>query len=149
MPTEPPVIDHLLPQPGARLNLVVNSPAIEQAIRNQSAPTRAVGLGFLLFQGTQALYGLEGIGGPDALQIKAYEDLLDAGGIDHFGWGWLTVVAPETLDRLSPLLDLLNVGIVVTSKGQLTPGLVTSEDDRDPHIDTAVPPERVAAGFLR
>ncbi len=146
--TERPVIDHLLPQPGARLNLAANSPAIEQAIRNQSTPTRTVGLGFLLFQGTQALYGLEGIGGPDALQIKAYEDLLDAGGIDHFGWSWLTVVAPETLDRLSPLLDLLNVGMVVTNKGQHAPGLLRTEDDLDPRIDIAFRPSAWPRAFF-
>ncbi len=143
-----PVIDHLLPQPGARANLVVNSPAVEQAIRTQSAPTRAVGLGFLMFQGTQALYGLEGIGGPDAVQVKAYEDLLDAGGIDHAGWGWLTVVTPETLDRLSPLLDLLNVGMVVTSKGQSAPGLVRSENNLDPRIDIALRPSAWPRAFF-
>jgi hypothetical protein len=145
--TDHPVIDHLLPQPAARVNLIANSPAIEQVVRNQSAPTRAVGFGLLLFQGTQALYGLEGIGGPDALQIKAYEDLLDAGGIDR-GGSWLTLVAPETLDRLSPLLDLLNVGIVVTDHDQLTPGLVKSEDDRDTRIDTALRPSAWPRAFF-
>ena len=57
---------------------------------NQRA--RLVWIGFWSRAFTR-LYGLEGIGGADALQIPLYEELVSAGGIVRLG-SWFTTVAP-------------------------------------------------------
>ncbi len=115
--TDRTYLDKWLEQPARRVNLATNSPAIQNAPFGPN-PTRVVGLGNLLFEGTQALYGLEGIGGPDALVLGQYEDLVDGTGIPR-DWVWFTLVTPERLDRMGPLLDLLNVRFVVTPQDQL------------------------------
>ena len=140
-------IDKLLAQPTTRVDLSVQSPAIDQARAKVKEPTRAVGLDGLLFQGTQALYGLEGIGGPDALEIGPYEDLLDAGGTTR-QWGWLTLVGANRVTDLDPLLDLLNVGIVVTHQDERPAGLSKDEPDQDLVIDTATRPSRWPRAFF-
>ena len=129
------------------MNLAANSPAIRDAPFGPS-PTRVVGLGGLLFEGTQALYGLEGIGGPDALEIGRYEELVDGTGVPR-DLIWVTLVTPERLDRMGPLLDLLNVGFVVTPQNHLPAGLVKVGDDADPWIRHRRATERLAAGVLR
>jgi hypothetical protein len=128
-------LDRWLEQPGPRVNLATNSPAIRDAPLGPN-PTRVVGLGGLLYSGSQALYGLEGIGGPDALEIAPYEELVDGTGVPR-DLIWVTLVTPERLDRMDPLLDLLNVGFVVTPQDQLPAGLVKVGDDADPWIDIA------------
>ena len=50
--TDRPYLDKLLEQPGPRVNLATNSPAIRDAPLDPN-PTRVVGLGTLLFEGTQ------------------------------------------------------------------------------------------------
>jgi hypothetical protein len=128
-------VDKWLEQPMQRVNLATNSPAIRDAPLSAN-PTRVVGLGTVLFEGTQALYGLEGIGGPDPLEVGRYEELVDGTGIPR-DWVWATLVTSDRLDRMGPLLDLLNVGFVVTPQNQLPPPLVKVGDDADPWIDIA------------
>ena len=128
-------LDKWLEQPARRVNLATNSPAIRNASFGPT-PTRVVGLGFLLFEGTQALYGLEGIGGPDPLEMGPYEELVDATGVPRH-WPWLTLVTPDRLDRMGPLLDLLGVEFVITPQNQLAADLVKLGDDPDPWIDIA------------
>src|SRR5262249_8627715 len=142
-----PAIDRLLEQPTARVDLTAQSQAIKQVQAREHEPTRAVGVAGLLFQGTQALYGLEGIGGPDALEIGRYEDLLDAGGTTR-EWGWRTVVRADRIGDVDPLLDLLNVGIVVTHQDERPAGLMKNEADQDPEIDTATRPTRWPHAFF-
>ena len=48
-----------------------------------SEPARTVGIDTVLRAGSQGLYGLEGLGGPDALVNASYEQLVDAGHIDR------------------------------------------------------------------
>lgn len=116
--TDQPAIDRLLPQPRLRTSAGVTSPAVEAIKAAMTEPARTIGLGGYLLPGSQGLYGLEGIGGPDALQIEVYEDLVDAAKIER-PWGqlraggWLTLVSPGELARVSPLLDMLNVGFVL------------------------------------
>ena len=144
--TDRPYLDKLLEQPGPRVNLATNSPAIRDAPLDPN-PTRVVGLGTLLFEGTQALYGLEGIGGPDPLEMGPYQELVDGTGIPRDSI-WLTFVTPERLDRMGPLLDLLNVGLVITPQNQLAAGLVKVGDDADPWIDVTRRPSAWPRAFF-
>ena len=73
--------------------------------------------------------GWRGSGGPDALLSAPYEQLVDAGPIDRpdgplLAGGWLTLVSATSLDRLTPLLDLLNVGFVLARPERVLPGLI-------------------------
>ena len=145
--TDKTYLDKWLEQPARRVNLATNSPAIQNAPFGPN-PTRVVGLGALLFEGTQALYGLEGIGGPDPLEMRPYEELVDGTGVRR-DWIWLTFVMPDRLDRMGPLLDLLNVGFVITPQNQLAAGLVKVGDDADPWIDIATATGRLATCILR
>ena len=122
-------IDHLLTQPRMRVDFTATSPAVDAVHRVMTEPYRAVGLGIILRAGSQALYGLEGLGGPDALLIPPYEELVDAAQIDRpdgpfAAGGWLTLVSVASFDRLAPLLDLLNVGFVLAHPDAVLPGLV-------------------------
>jgi hypothetical protein len=81
-----------------------------------------------MFPGTQGLYSLEGIGGADALNLGPYEQLVDAAGIERpmgplAEGGWLTTVSPDSLKRLSPLLDMLNVEFLLAPADGLSWGL--------------------------
>jgi len=69
--------------------------------------------------GSQALYDVEGLGGPDALALAKYDELIDASGIWH--QGWLTRVGVHDVERLTTLLDMLNTGFLLTAP---VPGLI-------------------------
>jgi hypothetical protein len=70
--------------------------------------------------GIQALYGLEGLGGPDALEVPAYEELINASGM--WRWAWLTRVTVPDVSRVRPLLDMLNVGFFLVRSDYDVPG---------------------------
>jgi hypothetical protein len=72
---------------------------------------RAAGINWTLVEGSHPFYGLEGIGGADPMEVPVYRSLVDATGI----WRslWLTIVRNGDVGRLSPLLDMLNVGFLV------------------------------------
>jgi hypothetical protein len=90
--------------------------------RLATEPTRVLGLDLSLFSGTQALYGLEGIGGPDALRLDRYEQLLNASGIRR-EWGWHMLISKADVSGLSPLLDLLNVGFLLVVPNDVPAGV--------------------------
>ena len=115
-----PALDALLVQPRARVSLDANSPAVDSIHRETGEPTRTVGVEWTLFSGSHALYEIEGIGGPDALVVRNYEELVDAAGI----WrsSWLTRVGSHDVVRLAPLLDLLNVGFLLSAPQTVPPG---------------------------
>jgi hypothetical protein len=122
-------LDRMLTQPRLRAQIDAVSPAITAIHRTMTEPQRTIGLGANLRAGSQALYGLEGIGGPDALTLATYDELVDAGPIDRpdgpaAAGGWTTMVkTAASLDRLAPLLDLLNVGFVLAPVHNLPQGL--------------------------
>ena len=123
-----PALDQLLSQPRLRADLDATSPAVEAIHRAMNEPARTIGIDAVLRAGSQGLYGLEGLGGPDALMSAHYEQLLDAGPIDRpdgplLAVGWLTTVSATSFDRLAPLLDLLNVGFVLARPERVLPGL--------------------------
>jgi hypothetical protein len=107
-----PALDRVLLQPRFRVHLDQNSPTVDAIHRLAMEPTRVAGLGHVLFSGSQVLYEIEGIGGPDALQLEVYEQLMNAAGV-HREWGWLRTLSIPELPRLGPFLDLLNVGFLL------------------------------------
>ncbi len=124
-----PSLDRLLLQPRLRADLDATSPAVEAIYRAMSEPARTVGIDAVLRAGSQGLYGLEGLGGPDALVNPSYEQLVDAGRIDRPDGpfsvgGWTTLVSATSFDHLTPLLDMLNVGFVLARPERVLPGLV-------------------------
>ena len=121
--TAVPVLDDLLLQPRLRSELDKNSPAIDAVHRASTEPSRAVGLDWTLFAGSQALYELESIGGADALEVQNYRELVDAGGIWR-GMVWATMVPTSQVLELAPLLDLLNVSFLITPPGLAPDGLI-------------------------
>jgi hypothetical protein len=108
-------IDDQLIQPRGRADFTAHSPAMDAIHQDARAPARTVGLGELLFPGTQALYRAEGIGGPDALMLPKFEQLINASGVYRY-WTWNQLIGSGDLEKLGPLLDLLNVGYLVTAQ---------------------------------
>jgi hypothetical protein len=120
-----PSLDRLLAQPRLRADLDAMSPAVEAVHRGMAEPARTVGLGGVLIGGSQAIYDLEGIGGPDPLFMNYYQELINAAGIQRFeNPRWLTVVTAADVERMAPLMDILNVGFVLSPSGFTPPGLV-------------------------
>jgi hypothetical protein len=120
-----PPLDRLLAQPRLRADLDAMSPAVDAVHRAMTEPARAIGLGGALLGGSQALYGLEGIGGPDPLYMSSYDELINAAGIQRFWPGaWLRVIPTTDVERMAPLLDMLNVGFVLAPTDSIPPGLV-------------------------
>ena len=145
-------LDALLVQPRLRVSLDANSPAVDSIHYTTTDATRTVGLEWVLVSGSQALYELEGLGGPDALVIAKYEELVDAAGI----WrsNWLTRVGTGDVARLSPLLDLLNVefflGVPATLPAGFTEVEVSGSDRlRIARRETAWPRAFFVAGTTR
>jgi hypothetical protein len=115
-------LDSLLVQPRLRVPLARTSPAVDAVHGTAADPGRTVGVDWSLFPGSQALYALEGIGGPDALRILAFQELVKAAGIRR--QGWLTWVTVPDVSQLAPLLDLLNVRFFLARSDDVLPGSV-------------------------
>jgi hypothetical protein len=118
-----PVVDELLIQPRTRAPLEQHSPVLETVHRSSTEPARTVGVNWTLIESSHSIYGLEGIGGADPLEVDSYKRLVDAASM----WRsmWVTVVWNKDAVRLSPFLDLLNVGFAVgRSDTALPPGVV-------------------------
>lgn len=89
--------------------LHTRSPAVEEARRAAGdAPGRVMGFSATLSPGYNALLGLEGIAGPDALHNPWYVDLAAATGL-NCAWGWRLTVEEDSLAKLKPVYDLLNL----------------------------------------
>jgi hypothetical protein len=121
--TRIPVLDNLLLQPRLRAELDKNSPAVDAIHLASTEPSRTVGLGWTLFAGSQAFYELEGIGGADPLELGTYRELVDAAGILR-SMVWITMVPAPDVQRLGPLLDLLNVSFFIVPRDSVVSGLV-------------------------
>lgn len=105
-----------------RVQLDAPSPAL-QAVQADArgAPFRVAGLRNNFFPGWSATYGLEGIGGPDALMNAHIRALQEAFGVERV-WDWRFVVTPENLATARPFLDLLNVRYLLADSSD-RPGL--------------------------
>ena len=109
-------IDDLAVQPRGRTDVTLESPAVAAIRRDARGPTRVVGLREVLFSGSQALYRIEGIGGPDALELPQYEQLMNASGVQRY-WLWNHIITGPELPHLAPFLDLVNAGYVLSPRG--------------------------------
>ena len=124
-------LDNGLMQPRARPIYGVDSPSLAALRREQREPSRAIGEGELLLPGSQALYRLEGIGGPDALQPPWVEELIAAGGVTRVWW-WRPVVATTDLPAIAPVLDLFGVRFFIADAGHAAPMKALATDGPDP-----------------
>lgn len=121
LPTGINSLDALITNPGGRAKLSTPawgySTALEY-VKNQLAsnPGRVVGVGMTLFPGENGLYGLEGIGGADALISPQYSQLLRAVGIPRAMWEWLHILEVKDFASADAALDLLNVRFVVAPR---------------------------------
>jgi hypothetical protein len=128
-------LDDLLVQPRPRVTLDTNSPAVEAMHRYATAPARGFGTEFTLLAGSQALYEVEGLGGPDALALASYNELVNAAAIQRSDW--LTYVRTQDVPRLATLLDLVNARFIFSA-----PGAVPA----DFHELSVTPPDRLKLG---
>ncbi|MEW6682311.1 MAG: hypothetical protein AB1451_05210 [Nitrospirota bacterium] len=99
--------DHVM-NPQVRVDLQARSPAVDLIAADRSQPFRVVGLWPTLYSGYQGAIGLESIYGADPLINPYYREFIHASGMEEI-WDWQLVVRGETLDRLKPLYDFLNV----------------------------------------
>jgi hypothetical protein len=95
-------------RPGARIDLLGDSPAIDFVRSHPGEPSRAVGFHNDLLPGWSGVYGVEGISGPDALMNPYYRDLMETAGMSRI-WDWRYIVEPPDAARLKPVLDMLGV----------------------------------------
>jgi hypothetical protein len=79
---------------------------VQQAV--QGAPARSIGLQNNLFPGWTAMYGLEGVSGPDALMDPRYRELTDLSPLERL-WDWRLYLNLDHLAAARPFLDFLNV----------------------------------------
>jgi hypothetical protein len=107
-------VDLYLANPHPRPDFSARSPAIELLPSPGGSPYRAVGIDGILFSGYQASLGIESINGPDPLVNNRIRELISGLGFEQmYGWGWLTMVHPDDLKRISKGLDVLNVRYVL------------------------------------
>ena len=107
-------VDALLIQPRPRADIDAITPALASLPRGADVePYRVAPLGAVMFPGTQALWHIEGIGGPDALRLPTIESLSDAAGIERTSWGWWAMLEPSSLPFASRYLDMINVRYLV------------------------------------
>lgn len=127
-PTGVRAVDEIAIQPRARARLKAASPAVQAIHHDMRAPARTIGVGDVLFSGTQGLWDLEGIAGPDALELPQYEALINAAGVHRY-WTWNILIGASDLPHASPLLDLLNVGYIVVPHRTPSQGLPPGADN--------------------
>ncbi len=101
-------IDNYVLNPRTGVDLVAHSPAVDLVRASLQQPARVSGFDATLSPGYQALLGLEGIAGPDALHNPFYAELCDAAGLQT-AWGWRLLVKEESLPELRPMYDALNL----------------------------------------
>lgn len=107
------LVDGIVIQPRPRVALEQNSSAVDAIFRDAgTAAIRVAGVDQVLFPGSSALYELESIGGPDALQLPWYEELVITHGIVR-NWNWATMIPAASMPRAQPFLDLLGVGYLL------------------------------------
>jgi uncharacterized membrane protein YhaH (DUF805 family) len=73
-----------------------------------SEPARAIGLNRYFFPGWTAVYGLEGIAGPDALMNPCYHELERLSPLKS-EWDWRFYLMDDGFAAARPFLDFLNV----------------------------------------
>jgi hypothetical protein len=113
------ILDRTLLQPRPRADLDNPSPAI-RAVQHQEAgePFRIASLLNTVYPGIQSYFDLEGITGPDALELREFRELTDAAGILRTQWGWRTLLVERDLTSARGYLDMIGVRYVLASREQ-------------------------------
>ncbi len=114
-------LNTMLFQPRPRVDYTRHAPVVDE-IRAGAEPGRVVGLDWILFPGSQGIYGVEGVNGVDALQLPRYERLADAAGLWR-GWFYFVRATSDNVARASKFLDLMNVRHMLLEPGQTVPGV--------------------------
>lgn len=104
----PTKFDAYVMNPQARVDLQARSPMIAHLQGRAPEPARVAGFGEVLTPGFNAVLGLDGIAGPDALVSAYYREFVDAAKLPVV-WDWRVTVRPDTTPALRPFHDLLNL----------------------------------------
>jgi hypothetical protein len=111
--------DHFF-NPVTRVDLATPSAAIDSINRDNDAPFRVAGLGYTLFPGFNAVYGLENINGPDAIMNRHYHEFAEAAGLTN-GGDWYFPIDVAGVATRRPILDFLGVRYLLSSATELDP----------------------------
>ena len=100
--------DPYVMNPRDRVDLSAPSGMIEHVKTRLAEPARVAGFGEVLTPGFNAVLGLDGIGGPDALVSAYFREFVDAAKLPVV-WDWRLTVGKDTTPLLRPFYDLLNL----------------------------------------
>ncbi len=143
-----PQLDTLLVQPRLRVPLDANSPAVDSIHRDEREPARALGVDWIMSSGSQAMYELEGLHGPDALQQANYEELLITAGVWR-RWGWFTRVPCEGLSTPVAAARPAEHRVPARAPGRETAGLRGYSCCRRGSAESRTPSAILASRLLR
>lgn len=143
------MLDHLLIQPQVRADLDAPSPAITAIhAKGDAEPFRVAPLELVLFPGTQALWGLEGVNGPDALSLRGINVVSDLSLVERTSWVWLTVLHASTIDTVRGFLDMINVKYLVTRRDRVPGGYQAIPQTGDDQLVVLERPSAWARAFF-
>jgi hypothetical protein len=100
--------DDYVMNPKTGVDLVAQSPAVGRVKLRLKEPYRTYGVGYTLSPGYNALLGLEGICGPDALMNREYREFCHAAHLP-LDLEWRLRIDEATLPQLQPIFDALNL----------------------------------------
>jgi hypothetical protein len=100
--------DDYVMNPKTGVDLLAQSPAVGRVQLRLTEPYRTYGVGYVLSPGYNALLGLEGICGPDALMNREYREFCHAAHLP-LDLDWRLRIDEATLPQLQPVFDSLNL----------------------------------------
>ncbi len=112
--------DDYVMNPRHAADLEAQSPALDRVRRRLTEPARTYGLGYTLSPGYNALLGLEGLCGPDALMNREYREFCRAAQFP-LDLDWRLRLDEPALPQEKPLLDLLNLRFYLREGGAAVP----------------------------
>ena len=115
------VFDDYVMNPQVRVDLQATSSTIESIKSDHTQPFRVAGFWPTLYPGYNGALALESIYGADPLINPYYRELIRASGMEVI-WDWQLVVRGDTLQRLQPVYDFLNLKYYVGPLETALPG---------------------------
>jgi hypothetical protein len=107
--------------PPTRVDFHAPSSAVEYLQAAQrTTPSRSFGLRWNFFLGWTGTYGLESVGGPDALVNPFYREIIHHSGLD-LRLDWLLYLEPKDVAAVQWFLDFLNVRHYLDRSGEPVP----------------------------